>query len=97
MTDEESLHLRYYRKTMAQIWMLVLISMILSVVLGVIACRVIAYFDIQDLKRHIDGTRCSCQNFKIEANNTGIHISQRSDPAEQLAREILQNQGDIKR
>ncbi len=97
MTEEESLHLRYYRKAMTQLWLAVLISMILSVVVAVSACRFLAYFDLQDLKRHIDGTRCNCQNFKVEANNTGIHIGQRLDPAEQLAREILQTQGSIKK
>lgn len=55
------------------------------------------FLSMKFLLERIDMVKCSCTNTRVEASGNHLSLFQRSDPAEQLAREILQDKGEIKK
>lgn len=68
----------------------------ICVAIVVVLFMIVNLYSVKCLLERIETVRCHCSNMKVEANNSGINISQRRDSAEELAREILQKQGAIK-
>lgn len=73
MTDEESLHLRYYRKMITQLWLLVTVSVLLAVLVSVSLCRMLAASDIDRLERFIESRLQTLST--VSANGNTVHVS----------------------
>lgn len=77
-------------------FVLIVVS-IVTVIWLIVHCLSIKYLmdRIETTRREI--LPCKCSPIKVETSGNHTVITQRNDPAEQLAREILQSKGDIKK
>lgn len=88
MTEEQ------YYKMRSQLWTVGCVVLIVATI-EMVVFHSMAVAKMESTAAKIESMRCSCSRQNIRTGDNNLSVQQRADPAEQLAREMLQSQGKI--